>query len=1479
MNDAKYNMTQKLKDFFLIQKIRIANFIKEHKYISAFIGIFLFSCIVALIVYASDNDEYKGKVEVSAASVTSKSSSSTSEIKEIPSFSTLVYDIDYNLSIKDLKNDKTVIRNVVVEATMVDDIDAEWLINDEEANYELSDDKKKMTVTIYGSQVGENLSKQLYLRVGNIKNGTLINTTFKIKEETASDYKKELSSSVKAVSEQATLTARVVPGTAYKSEKIENGRLAPFGILVGLEKSKYPNGLSGLYFDPNFSLVLESTQTVRGKTSQIELEEDEKFYGTYDSSTKLLPGMLNYKLDYFNKSVYDSGSVKSLKKSESGVMGELKQSKSPLAYLIGDKEINLEVDDTYKEYGISTTKNISDICRTNFKNCKRTITDKTGKEVDVSKVTEKEGNYKVSYEYSSGSDKVTLYRTINVTKKETKEMQGSVYSLNDKKIIILLKGETYKEPGLIKDGQILTSYESLITKNGESTSSISTKEPGEYKITYTVTGTNKKDVENDKIIFERTIKVVDSLPSIESQILTANTIYTPSNGKYSDPSLNIDSKDFICNSSSNCSVKYYDIITNEEVSKINTNKAGTYKAVYKVTDKNGFILETTNDIHFITKYDFDIINIKSNGKSYLYDNNFIALGSYFVNARSVRDSSINDDIAVDLKAYVKQDNNLVLVSKETSVNKNYSKGTKTNSLEFETNEKTLAYGEDTVLKSLFSYSTDGDSNIKELTVKVPISTGISTAVNSTAPFNMIEYSSNSKNPYYISGLSEKQEVTVKYYACLMEETKTTCKNEAKEFDSYEDENIKKEGLTLAYLTYTIKEVKPGQNIDFRIRLKTNVGNHGGTITLTSTANYKEIESDGTTKDVQISSEPSAKINITAFKARTKVLVGSSEQDVIINGAEKNNSTFSIYPTVSLPSEVVNTNLASINELKSILITVTLPSGLNYVYNENYMLPRVSNNGKTLTYDLRGQKVNEWIDPILFDVSYDIDIPSGEKKDVSVVIQATSSTDITDASDLSERTTVRSIIYQNNEAISYNQYASNVAISKDTNFYVGAKLYNNDNKVHNNISLVTVLPYNDVGNEKAAFTGTYTISDLPKDALCTLNLPALVSKEENLKNQTEIEWKNCDDYKKDDYLGVTAIKIDNINLDKGQSYDQKITINPKGNKTDDSYQIKSYLIYDSTIKSIPALTVSVISKKITGTVWEDFDSDGVMGTDEKKVSGVTLKLYSSDSNELVKTATTNEKGNYSLTDLKPGTYYVVAEYNTAKYGVSPYQVKLDKSITSQFKSVSKTNEDKKTDTSEDKTEETETKEEEKSQDVIVRTDDIEITENTRQVGNINLGLALRKEYSVKLTKYITKAITTNRLGVSVTRDYGNATLAKLDVKDINNLSIKVIYTLELENTGYYPGYIYKVKDYIPDGMSFNDKYEENKGWIKNDNGYLENNTLSDQLINSGEKKYLTIAFDITKKEAGSFINYASVDDEDLQILVVAGQNEEGEQNEQ
>ena len=605
------------------------------------------------------------------------------------------------------------------------------------------------------------------------------------------------------------------------------------------------------------------------------------------------------------------------------------------------------------------------------------------------------------------------------------------------------------------------------------------------------------------------------------------------------------------------------------------------------------------------------------------------------------------------------------------------------------------------------------------------------------------------------------------------------------------------------------------------------------------------------------------------------------------------------------------------------------------------------------YTLTGKQINEWIDSIVFDISYDINIKSHTDLPIKVVIQATSSDGITDSSPEDLRTTTRNINYINSEAVSFSQYALKPTIPKNTAFETSIKLYNNDssNVTHSNMEIITVLPYNDVENEEDNYTGTYTLSDLPSNAFCTTSPSAIVSDASKLANASEITWDDCSKYKNDNYLEVTAVKVSNINLEASKTYEQKIKINPKSNKSGDKYTINSYLILqeeEKIVKNIRPIDVEVISKRITGNVWEHFDANGMMDSSEKKVAGVTLGLYNADTQELIKTTVSDEKGNYVLADLNPGNYYVTAEYNTAKYGVSPYRVIPDKSFTSSFrvmygkaiidevtkvsyslgdvnldndisvtdfklimnyisekveftelqKKLADVNQDGKINTVDatwimqivaNTKEETIITEEldggiDKEIDVgefNLKTDNIEITDDTRTVSNINLGLTLRKEYSVKLTKYITKAITTNQLGVSTIKDYGNSKLAKLDVKDINNLNIKVVYTIELENIGYYPGYIYTVKDYIPDGMTFNEEYEENKGWVLNEDGYVENSTLFDQLVKGGEKKYLTIAFDITRKEAGSFVNYAAVDDEDLQILVVAknsSNTEEGDNNE-
>ena len=67
------------------------------------------------------------------------------------------------------------------------------------------------------------------------------------------------------------------------------------------------------------------------------------------------------------------------------------------------------------------------------------------------------------------------------------------------------------------------------------------------------------------------------------------------------------------------------------------------------------------------------------------------------------------------------------------------------------------------------------------------------------------------------------------------------------------------------------------------------------------------------------------------------------------------------------------------------------------------------------------------------------------------------------------------------------------------------------------------------------------------------------------------------------------------------------------------------------------------------------------------------------------------------------------------------------------------------------------------------------------------------------------------------------------------------------------------------MSFNPNYEENKGWSVKEEGILQNNSLKDTLIKGGEKKYVTLALDIVSKEAGTFVNYASVSEENTKIF--------------
>ena len=62
----------KIRDWFIITRIRILNFIKEHKYVSAFIGVLLLSVVIALIVRAAATNVTKPDSTVDLSQVSIK---------------------------------------------------------------------------------------------------------------------------------------------------------------------------------------------------------------------------------------------------------------------------------------------------------------------------------------------------------------------------------------------------------------------------------------------------------------------------------------------------------------------------------------------------------------------------------------------------------------------------------------------------------------------------------------------------------------------------------------------------------------------------------------------------------------------------------------------------------------------------------------------------------------------------------------------------------------------------------------------------------------------------------------------------------------------------------------------------------------------------------------------------------------------------------------------------------------------------------------------------------------------------------------------------------------------------------------------------------------------------------------------------------------------------------------------------------------
>ena len=262
--------------------------------------------------------------------------------------------------------------------------------------------------------------------------------------------------------------------------------------------------------------------------------------------------------------------------------------------------------------------------------------------------------------------------------------------------------------------------------------------------------------------------------------------------------------------------------------------------------------------------------------------------------------------------------------------------------------------------------------------------------------------------------------------------------------------------------------------------------------------------------------------------------------------------------------------------------------------------------------------------------------------------------------------------------------------------------------------------------------------------------------------------------------------------------------------------------------------------ISGTAWIDSNEDGKIDSNERKLSGVNVKLLNAETNEYVKDeknkmigTTTNEEGFYALNNVPKGEYLVVFEYDTKLYKTT--EVIKDETNTS--KAIEK---------------------------------DLTIDNNTQKYGvtekinlnkdatGINIGLIEKEKYDMQLDKYVSKITVQN--SKTTTTNYENEKLAKQEIKakEINSSIVIVEYTIKITNNGDVAGYVKKIADYLSSDYEF--KADLNKDWYKEGNN-VYSTSLADKKINPGESKEikLTVVKHMNNSNMGLITNTAEIVD--------------------
>ena len=267
-----------------------------------------------------------------------------------------------------------------------------------------------------------------------------------------------------------------------------------------------------------------------------------------------------------------------------------------------------------------------------------------------------------------------------------------------------------------------------------------------------------------------------------------------------------------------------------------------------------------------------------------------------------------------------------------------------------------------------------------------------------------------------------------------------------------------------------------------------------------------------------------------------------------------------------------------------------------------------------------------------------------------------------------------------------------------------------------------------------------------------------------------------------------------------------------------------------------------TREISGTAWLDVNQNGEKDEGDTVLSGIKVKAYdistkeyAKDTNGKVIETTTDKNGKYELKNLKKGKYIVLFEYDADMYELTTYN---KPGVEEANKSNVVLNNI-----------------EVNGQEMLYAvTDTIDVQNN---ISNINIGLKLKMKFDLELNKYISR-VTVQTSKKTKTYNYDKSTFGRLEIhsKELNGATVIFEYTIEVKNTGDVAGYANNIVDYLPEGLTFNS--ELNQDWYMLD-GNLYTKKLESTEIKPGETQEIKLILTktMTNNNVGLINNRAEI----------------------